>query len=200
MRGERQVREGVPVTGDPAPDPLPGFVVESGGVACRCLPLEVTIPDRERFLDDIRGIADATGTRIICIDADRVAGRRHVATALRHAFRALREGTMVARTVEMEVLCYAAGTRQTGIAAGFGVREGPMHLYCAICPPDPEAAATIAARYPVSADDRDDIPPKKAARLMDLFDIGPLELEAAGGPEALADLVVERVVLLEVYK
>jgi len=107
---------------------------------------------------------------------------------------------MVARTVEMEVLCYAAGTRQTGIAAGFGVREGPMHLYCAICPPDPEAAATIAARYPVSADDRDDIPPKKAARLMDLFDIGPLELEAAGGPEALADLVVERVVLLEVYK
>jgi len=200
MRGERQVREGVPVTVDPGPGPLPGFVVESGEMACRCLPLVVNIPDRERFLDDIRGIADATGTRIICIDADRVAGRRHVATALRHAFRAHREGTMVARTVEMEVLCYAAGTRQTGIAAGFGVREGPMRLYCAICPPDPEAAAAIAARYRVSADDYDVISPEKAARLMDLFDIGPLELEAAGGPERLRDLVIERVVLLEVYK
>lgn len=180
--------------------PLPGFFVETTETPCRCLPLEVTVRDRGEFLAGIRGIADATGTRIICLDADRIAGRRHVETALRHAFRAHREGTMVARTVEMEVLCYAAGTRQTGIAADFGVRKGPMRLYCCICPPDGEAVAAIAGRYPVSDDDGDEISPEKAARLMDLFDIGPLELEAAGGPGALRDLVVERVVLLEVKK
>ncbi|MHC1626115.1 MAG: KEOPS complex subunit Cgi121 [Methanoculleaceae archaeon] len=178
----------------------PGFLLDAEEVLCCCIPLEVNISDREGFLEEIREIGDATGTNVVCLDADRIAGRRHVEAAVRHAFRARREGRMVARRVEMEALCYAAGTRQTGIAAGFGVREGLMHLYCCICPPEPEAVRRITAGYPPSDLDYDEITPEKARRLMDFFDITPAELEAAGGPERLRDLVIERTVLLEVYK
>ena len=46
-----------------------------------------TVEDKTRFLNDLRRIADDYMTHIILLDANHVAGREHVAAALRHAWR-----------------------------------------------------------------------------------------------------------------
>jgi Uncharacterized conserved protein len=84
------------------------------------IPVRVTIKDRAEFLDLIRKTGEKYGVTIVCLNRNMIAGFEHVKTALVHAIRAWREDRMIARSLEMEVLLYAAGTRQTGQIAPFG--------------------------------------------------------------------------------
>ena len=160
----------------------------------------ITIADKRAFLSGVHAVADRYRTRIVCFDADRIAGRRHAEKALRFARRAEREGTMIANSFEMEALLYAGGTRQCSLAVPFGIHENENRLYVCCCPEVPGAWQDLASCMAFVPEPPQELSPEKADRLARLFDITPDEIAAAGGPGRLPDLVLERVALLEVSK
>jgi len=161
-----------------------------------------TVEDKTRFLNDLRRIADDYMTHIILLDANHVAGREHVAAALRHAWRSWESGEPIANSFEMEVLLYAAGTRQCHLAGSFGIHPGENQAYIVICPPIPGAQERLADLVEFVDSDREEeveIKPAKRKVLAEFFGITPEEV-AVVGEDRFRELVLERVALLDVYR
>ena len=157
------------------------------------------VSDCTRFLGKIRATAAANGIRVVCFNADLMAGRAHAEAAMVHALRAVRTGTAVSSSVEMEALLYAAGNRQCSIAERFGIHEGLNRAYVCLCPPDDAALRDLSAIMEFVDEDWEILSDQKRERLMEAFGITQGELKAAGSAR-LRDLVLERVALLEVYR
>ena len=153
-----------------------------------------------RFLGELRAIGTARGTRIVCFNADLMAGRAHAEAALRRALRAVRAGTAISSSLEMEALLFAAGNRQCAVAERFGLHEGENRAWVCLCPPSEAAFGDLTAIMEFVEEDWETIPAPKAERLREAFGITPGEIAAAGGPGRLRELVLERVALLEVYR
>ncbi|HOT04293.1 MAG TPA: KEOPS complex subunit Cgi121 [Methanolinea sp.] len=169
-------------------------------LACGISQVRIAMRDLEGFLQKIHGISSRRGTHVIFFNAEHMAGRAHAESALRHAFRALEQETMISNRVEMEALLYAAGSRQIVQGMKFGLHPGENAAYLCICPEN-EAARKEIIEFCAPADNEDweVIPPEKAARLCTLFSITPQEIEVVGRGR-LPELVLERVALLEVYR
>jgi KEOPS complex subunit Cgi121 len=99
----------------------------------------------------------------------------------------------------MEVLLYAAGSRQCSVATRFGIHQGWNRAYLCICPPDTRVWDLLRPQLTEVHDDWEQIDAEKAGRLMALFSITPEELRVVGAG-GIRDLVLERVALLEVYR
>lgn len=180
---------------NPACDPV------SGGAAAfeiRCA--VIMIPDREKFLSALRTVMQRSGTVIICFDAGAMAGRRHAETAVARALRSFASGSPIAKTLEMEALLYASGTRQCSEAGIVGVHEGENHAFICCCPARPEVWMALEPLVQFVDDSYDTLDPIRVQRLRSLYSITDQELAAAGGESRLADLVIERVVLLDAYR
>jgi len=167
--------------------------------ACDIYQAVFTVDENVSFLEKVRGIADEYRTHIILFDADRLAGRDHVAAALRHAWRSWTGGEPIANSIEMEALLYAAGTRQCQVAAFFGIRPGVNRAYVAVCPPAPGVRERLADCVMFVDEDWEEIDPAKRERLAELFSITPEEVLVVG-EERFRELVLERVALLDVYR
>lgn len=167
---------------------------------CDISQVRLIVHDLGECLKKIHGVSSRTGTHVIFFNARHMAGRAHAESALRHAFRALEQGTMISSRVEMEALLYAAGSRQIVQAMKFGLQPGENAAYLCICP-DNASTRTELMEFcsPAEEEDWDSIPPDKAAHLCSLFSITPEELGVVGKGR-LRDLVLERVALLEVYR
>jgi KEOPS complex subunit Cgi121 len=154
------------------------------------------------FLGELRAIGAARGTRIICFNADLMAGRPHAVAAILRALRAVEAGAAISASLEMEALLYASGNRQCSVAERFGIHEGENRAWICLVPPVQAAFGDLARIMEFVADDGDWelLPMAKQGRLMEAFGITPGELAAAGGTGRLRDLVLERVALLEVYR
>lgn len=157
------------------------------------------IPDPGAFLHTLRAIASTTGTRVVCLNADLIAGLAHAEAAVLHALRAYESGGMISNALEMEVLLYAAATRQCAVAMEFGVHRGHNRMYLCFIPPSRQAISMMGAYVRFVEEEWECIEGMRAERLMGLFSITPAELEAVG-PGRFAELVVERVALLNVNK
>jgi KEOPS complex subunit Cgi121 len=157
------------------------------------------VPSCSRFLGEIRTIASAHDTRIICFNADMMAGRAHVEAAMIRALRSMRAGTAISSSLEMEALLFAAGSRQCSLAERFGIREGENRAYVCLCPPDDAAFRDLSALMDFVDEDWEILSEEKQERLREAFGITPAELQAAGHAR-FRDLVLERVALLEVYR
>ncbi|MDD2473625.1 MAG: KEOPS complex subunit Cgi121 [Methanoculleus sp.] len=167
--------------------------------ACDIYQAVFTVDDSVGFLREVREAADACGTHIILFDADHIAGRDHVTTALRHACRSWTGGEAIANSIEMEALLYAAGTRQCQVAATFGIHPGENRSYIAVCPPAPGVRDRLAGLVTFVDGDWEELDPAKRARLASLFSITAEEI-AVVGEARFRDLVLERVALLDVYR
>ena len=152
-----------------------------------------------RFLSELRAIATTHATRIICFNADMMAGRAHVGAAMERALRSVRAGTTISSSLEMEALLYASGSRQCSTAERFGIREGENRAYVCLCPPDEGAFRDLSVLVEFVDEDWETLSDQKMERLREAFGITNGELEAAG-PARFRDLVLERVALLEVYR
>ncbi len=168
-------------------------------ISCQIRYAVVTIQDRDALLGVLREIARRSAARIVCFDAEKMAGRAHAKAALRHANRSFTRGSAISNSFEMEALLYAAGTRQCSAAVAFGLHEGENHLYICCCPTRPGIWDELAGSVHFLDEPDDGISPQKAARLAALFGISPIELDAAG-EDRIRDLVLERVALLNVSK
>ena len=161
------------------------------------------IVSEAEFLGAVRTVAERTGSAVICIDADRVAGEAHIRAALFHAVRSFyHEKTPVANSFEMETLLWTGATRQCSEATRFGIHPGRCRLFVVICPPSKEAADALAGIMAFDEGDPapwEDLGPEKRARLRTLFGI-TAEEEAAVGRDRFTELIIEQVALLEVYR
>ena len=173
--------------------PLPP--VASDIRAARC-----TIHDLSAFLRDLRAIATGFDIRIICFNADLIAGRAHAAFAVAQAVRAFEGGTAISNTLEMESLLYAAGSRQCNIAAFFGIHDGENRVYICCYPAREEVWAALELLFRFVKESWDTIDPEKTKLLMETFAISRKEIAAAGGDGRILDLVLERVALLQVMR
>jgi len=160
---------------------------------------EFEVTDRDIFLSDLRRIAGNAGTSIVCFDAENLAGMRHAEAAIIHALRSWNAGSAVANSFEMEALLFASGSRQCSVASSSGVHNGKNRSYICCCPPREGIWDALAplVRY---VKDAGGVPTgRHRARLKELFFISDEEI-AAVGESKFADLVLERVALLEVYR
>jgi KEOPS complex subunit Cgi121 len=166
-----------------------------------CRAARCCIADKSGFLEALAGIARSGNAHIICFDADKLAGRRHAGAAVAHAVRSFAAGTQISRTLEMEALLYAAGSRQCSVAALFGISKGENRLW--VCCYPPSAATWKALASHLHFEDGvawDLVDQERQERLMRLFDITPEELGTGAGSDRIADLVLERVALLDVLR
>jgi len=154
------------------------------------------IDDVDDFLSRLGQVADDHGVTIQAFDARYVVGRGHLERAVELADRAIARGENVARDRGVEIMLYAAGRRQIDDALTMGVGEGRTPLAVVVSGEGDEdaAAATVEGWLdPVSTLDDTD-----AERVRAFFDVTDAELGVADGD--LADLVAERVALLDVEK
>jgi KEOPS complex subunit Cgi121 len=174
-----------------------GHVQLPGIKAARCL-----IEDRQAFLARLQRISREFSTHIVCFNIDMLAGRRHAELAVRLARRSWEERDTIANTFEMEALLYATGSRQCNAAMKFGIHEGDNLLYIC-CEPEVNDIIWTALSDLFDYADPDTfetVDEKKKERLIDLFGITSLELEAVDTGTTITDLVLERVALLQVVR
>lgn len=164
--------------------------------AARC-----DIKDKMEFLGRIREIAQRYDLRIICFNADMMAGRRHAEAAVRLAVRSFRTGSCISNTLEMEALLYAAGSRQCHVAVSFGPHTGDNHLWICCYPEHGEAWRALETLVRFQDDDSwEQIDAEKRTPLMRHFAITPEECDTLDAENTLTDLVVERVALLPIVR
>jgi KEOPS complex subunit Cgi121 len=168
--------------------------------SCGIHQVKLTIGDQVEFLNTIRELGERHSVNIILFNADRMAGRAHVKSAIVHAFRAFSEGDPIANSVEMEALLYAAGSRQCQQGTEFGVHPGENRVYLCICPENKQVQKDFQ-QLGVYCDEEDweTFSVEKQSLLMELFGVTAEEVGVVG-ISRLQDLVLERVALLEVYR
>ncbi|WP_434520985.1 KEOPS complex subunit Cgi121 [Halorubrum sp. AS12] len=192
------------VDADGAPAPGPAVRLVAGTFA---------IADLDAFLADLDEIAAETGAVVQAFDADLVVSATQLREAARLAARAIARGEAVARDPGVEIMLYAAGSRQIDRALKLGVSEGERSAvvlltdFGDVSGSDRSAADLDAASEAIRAlavDSADD-PDGDAigvgfdeTRVREFYGVTDRELAATNGD--LADLVRERVALLDVEK
>jgi KEOPS complex subunit Cgi121 len=161
------------------------------------------IADLDSFLDRLGAIGDEYDCAVQAFDADLVVGEDHLRAAVEHADRAFDRGESVARDPAVEILLYAAGRRQINRALRMGVDEGDAPVAVVVHGLDDESdeeAAAEAVRELLASTDSDAASAERIDReaVRDFFGISDAELSATDA--TLADLVRERVALLDVEK
>ncbi|WP_132059209.1 KEOPS complex subunit Cgi121 [Halorussus amylolyticus] len=171
------------------------------------------IDDLDSFLADLGEVGEEFDCAIQAFDANLVVGRDHLRVAVERASRALDRGENVARDPAVEILLYAAGRRQINRALRMGVGEGESAVAVAVHHfgddndgdngdngDDNEAAAADAVRDLLAPTETDAASADRIDRgaVRDFFEVTDAELAATDA--SLADLVRERVALLDVEK
>ena len=160
---------------------------------------EVTVDNRDAFLRTLQGIARSYSTRIVCFDADKLAGRDHAITALQHALRSFFSEKPISNSFEMEALLFAAGSRQCLVAALLGIKEGVNRIFVCVFPGNEDVWEDLSSHMHFVTETWDEITPDKESRLMVLFGITQEELDAVGR-DRMKDLLFERIALLHVNR
>jgi KEOPS complex subunit Cgi121 len=158
------------------------------------------VDDLDAFLARLDEVAAEHGVTVQAFDARYVVGRDHLERAVELADRAIARGENVARERAVEILLYAAGRRQIDDALTMGVREGRTPTVVVVSDAAGDGAAEAAAADDVAGllDPAATLDDHDADRVRAFFDVTETELDATDGD--LADLVTERVALLDVEK
>ena len=159
-----------------------------------------TVPDIREFLQNLQLIGNQYECSLICFNRQVMAGRKHVTAAVMHALRSFRSGNQIARSIEVESLLYAAGTRQTGLIGPFGIHNGINECYLCILPQNENADEKVRNLVEYADDENwEEISVEKSRALQKLFDITSEEMQVTGNSR-LQDLILERVALLTVNR
>ncbi|WP_380679350.1 KEOPS complex subunit Cgi121 [Salinigranum sp. GCM10025319] len=161
------------------------------------------VADVDSFVASLARIGDEHGVTVQALDARYVVSRAHLERAVELAERAFDRGENVARDRGVEILLYAAGRRQIDRALTLGVSRGRNPVVVLIDAPDgdPDAnedEADAAAAVEELLDPKPTLGSYDETRVREFFDVGDPELGAVDGD--LADVVLERVALLDVEK
>jgi KEOPS complex subunit Cgi121 len=166
----------------------------------RLLDGHLTVADLDEFLGTLDDIAEETGTTVQAFDADYVVSREQLRRAVERAHRAIARDENVARDRAVEVLCYAAGRRQINRALEMGISEGENRVVVLADSATGDEAAEDEAIKALRerVEPADVLGTYDEATVRQYFDVSDAELAAVEG--TLADVVLERVALLDVEK
>jgi len=192
----------------------------------RVLEGRATIEDVDAVVAELATIGDEHGCTVQAFDARYLVGREHLERAVELADRAIERGENVARDRGVEILLYAAGRRQIDDALTMGVEAGALDVAVLIDGVDDggdaedagagasdveleardskiaahEADAAAAVRESFALNERPTLGVEHAdaALVRDFFDVSEAELAATDAE--LAEIVLERVALLDVEK
>lgn len=166
----------------------------------RLLDGNLTVVDLDEFLATLDAIAEETNTTVQAFDADYVVSKEHLGRAIERADRAIARGENVARDRAVEILCYAAGRRQINRALDLGVSEGENRVVVLVDSASGDEAAEEAAVEALReyVEEGEVLGVYDEATVREYFDVSDAELSAVEG--TLADVVLERVALLDVEK
>jgi KEOPS complex subunit Cgi121 len=155
-----------------------------------------TVDDVDRFVARLAAIGDEHGSTVQAFDARYVVDRDHLERAVSLADRAISRDAAIADDRAMEILCYAAGTRQIEVALEIGVPSGHSPVIVLVDGGDETtAAAAVGAAIDTDTDPLGDY---DVAKVRAFYDIGDAELGATDA--GLPALVRERVALLVVNR
>jgi len=193
----------------------------------RILEGRATIEDVDAVVAELAAIGDENGCTVQAFDARYLVGREQLDRAVELADRAIDRGENVARDRGVEILLYAAGRRQIDDALAMGVEAGEQDVAVLVDGVDAEdgaatgvdaeardarteargaeieareADAAAAVREALALDERPTVGVERAdeALVREFFDVTEAELAATDAE--LADIVLERVALLNVEK
>jgi len=159
------------------------------------------INSRAAFLQEMRQISEDCSCHIICFNADLVAGRQHILSAIQHAIRSFETGRGISKSIEMEALLYTAGSRQTSVGSEFGIHIGENRMYVCCYPGRTNAWEALSSLviFCTDSDPWQAIDPEKKRALMEHFSITDAEISTTLKGDLLP-LILERVTLLDVNK
>jgi KEOPS complex subunit Cgi121 len=158
------------------------------------------VSDKEEFLQKLRTLGKKNQCTIICFNQHTMAGIEHVKTALQFALRSFSSKSPISRSIEVEALLYAAGTRQTGFISSFGIQTGENECYLCILPPKEKLQMVLAECMKfVDTEMWENLSLKKRNDLKKIFGITETEIKVTG-KDRIVDLVLERVALLNINR
>jgi KEOPS complex subunit Cgi121 len=157
------------------------------------------IQDSGRLLSAIKDLQSRHGCIVQALDADKIAGERHIRFAAKKALAAFSEARNIAKDAGMEIMRYASGERQIERALFMRISDRTERIALVLagtggkyCWPD----ATELSRI-IELDGQGGSFCAKAVK--EAFNISSEELQAVG-EERIEDLVIERVALVDTYR
>ncbi len=160
----------------------------------------VQIKDLREFLKTLNKISSANNVTIQALDADKIAGERHVRFAVKKATDAMEAHTNVANDLGVEIMRYAAGERQIEKAFSIGLHEGENSAVFVIVGEEQSLSLAVIALLEI-IDEKPllDYSVSKQESIISQFNITESEIEAVG-EDKIPELVIERVALVDVLK
>lgn len=154
------------------------------------------VDDLDDFVAALQAIGDEHDATIQAVDARYIVDRQHLERAVEFADRARERGEAIANDRAMEILCYAAGTRQIEVALEIGLSRGESPAIVLVDGGDERAAAEAVSPKLDTA--LDPLGEYDEALVREWHDVGDAELGATDA--GLPALVRERVALLVVER
>ncbi len=154
------------------------------------------IKDKWLLISAIKDLQSKHGCIVQALDADKIAGERHIHFAAQKALAAFSEERNIAKDAGMEIMRYASGERQIERALFMRVsdRTERIALVLAGCGNWPDAKELSQI---IELDGHGCSFCAKA--VIEAFNISSEELGAVG-EERIEDLVIERVALVDTYR
>jgi len=163
----------------------------------------IRVPNLSGFLKTVSSIASENEVVIQGLNADLIAGERHLHFAIRKALRAVAAGKNKAKDPGIEIMRYAAGERQIERSFSIGLREGENNaVFVLFGKMDNVILALSAIRVLIDVKTCSEIlaySNSKKNGILSLFGITAKEIEASG-EEHIPELVIERVALADFLK
>ncbi len=163
----------------------------------------VQIPSLREFLKTMNTVSSAHGVIIQGLNAELLAGERHLHFAVGKALRAVAAGTNVAKDPGVEIMRYAAGERQIEKSFAIGLHEGKNRAAFVLLGKRENLLSAFSEIQKII----DEKPcsemlaysDAKREGVLALFGITDAEIEAAG-EDKIPELVLERVALADLLK
>jgi len=163
----------------------------------------VRIADLPAFLKQINIIASGNKVTIQGLNADLIAGEKHLHFAVGKALRAVASGSNVAKDPGVEIMRYAAGERQIERSFSIGLHEGENNAgFVLLGKMDDLLIAYSELQKLIKEKPCSELlaySGSKRKGILSLFGITDEEIEASG-EEHIPELVIERVALANFVK
>jgi KEOPS complex subunit Cgi121 len=157
------------------------------------------IRERGVLLSAMKDLQSRYGCIVQALDADKIAGERHIRFAAEKALAAFSERRNIAKDAGMEIMRYASGERQIEKALFLRISDRTerialvlAHSACEHCWPNASELSLI-----IELDGQGCSFCAEAVK--EAFNISSEELKAVG-EERIEDLVIERVALVDTYR
>lgn len=160
----------------------------------------IFIEDLKAFLKTTAELSKANSCIIQAMNADKIAGEKHLQFAVTKALRAFEQGRNAAKDMGIEIMRYASGKRQIEEAFSMGVHQGRNNVvFVVIGEEDSILACTDILKQMIEPANVIEYCMSKRDEIIIQFGITADEI-AVVGEQMIPELVIERVALVDVLK